>query len=574
MAYRCHAVKRISIYFFLSFSPIYTIGVKAVEIDIGGLSGSWDTTLTYGQLYRVQSRAANLIGISNGGTAFSVNGDDGNLNYSTGLISKTAKFTTEVDVAYKNFGVFFRGNGFKDYDADETSRTALSDDAKRLVESNLVLQDLYGWLEFDIGAMPGELRVGKQVISWGESTFIQNSINTINPVDVSKLRTPGAELRDALVPVGIAYGSLGVTDNVSLEAYYQYDWEQTVIDPAGSYFSTTDIASDGSVFAVGARFGGAVAAVTDLTFVDALHLSRAPNQEPGNGGEYGAALRLFLPELNGTELGFYHINYHSRLPIVNAISTGAVSLVGAQYFISYPDDIKLYGISFNTEVANTGVALQGEYSFREDVPLQVDLEEMLAAGLTLASQLGPAGTFGAGSTVPGSIERNVSQFQFTASKVFGPVFKANSALILSEFAITHIHNMPNKSSFRLEAPGTYVPSSGILTALGQPANEPLKSFPDSTSYGYRVVARLDYNNALFGSINLQPRIGWQHDVHGITPGPGGNFIEDRKSLNLGLRAVYQNQWEMDVSYTGFFGAGKQNLIRDRDFMAFNIKYSF
>ena len=71
-------------------------------------------------------------------------------------------------------------------------------------------------------------------MSWGESTFIQNSINVINPVDVSKLRVPGAELKEALTPVGIVSASLGVTDNVSVEAYWQYDYERILIDPTCS----------------------------------------------------------------------------------------------------------------------------------------------------------------------------------------------------------------------------------------------------------------------------------------------------------------------------------------------------
>lgn len=568
---------RLNVLLFTSFlANLASTTVSAVEIDYGGFHGSWDTTLTYGQLYRVSDRDSNLVGVHNGGTAFSVNGDDGNLNYNPGLISKTTKFTTEVDLAYKNMGLFFRGNGFRDHASDETRRTTLLPDAKRLVESNLVLQDLYGWMNFDIGKMPGEIRVGKQVISWGESTFIQNSINTINPFDVSKLRTPGAELRDALVPVGIAFGSLGITDDVSIEAYYQYDWEQTVIDPAGSYFSTNDFVGDAGIFAVGARFGGATGnIVSDTTFIDALALSRASNREPGNGGEYGVAVRLFLPNLNSTELGFYHINYHSRLPIVSAISNGpSATLTGAQYFVDYPDDIKLYGVSFNTEIGNTGIALQGEYSFREDAPLQIDLEEMLAAGLGGVSQLGPAGTFSSGDIVSGSIERNVSQFQFTATKVFGPVLKASSAVLASEFAITHIHNMPSKSSYRLESPGTYVPAVTTSATLGQPATESLSKYPDSTSWGYRVVGRLDYNNALFNSVNLQPRFAWQHDVSGITPGPGGPFLKGRKIITFGLRGVYLNQWEADISYTSYLGDSRQNLLHDRDFAAFNIKYSF
>ncbi len=40
----------------------------------------------------------------------------------------------------------------------------------------------------------------------------------------------------------------------------------------------------------------------------------------------------------------------------------------ANYFLEYPEDIKLYGVSFNTQLSGIGMALQGEYSYRDDVP--------------------------------------------------------------------------------------------------------------------------------------------------------------------------------------------------------------
>ncbi|MGH6634650.1 MAG: DUF1302 family protein [Gammaproteobacteria bacterium] len=41
-----------------------------------------------------------------------------------------------------------------------------------------------------------------------------------------------------------------------------------------------------------------------------------------------------------------------------------------------------------------------------------------------------------------------------------------------------------------------------------------------------------------------------------------------------MTATYQQQWEWDINYTNFFGAGRHNLLSDRDFVAFNLKYSF
>lgn len=580
--------------------------VQAVEFDWGEVSGSLDTTVSWGQNYRVSDRDPDLIGIANGGNAFSVNADDGNLNYDTGLISNALLFTSELEANYKNFGIFVRGSGFRDtlnYKG-ETERTPLDEQAIDLVGEDLRLLDAYLSASFRVGTLPAELRVGEQVVSWGESTFIQNGINVINPFDVSKLRVPGAELREALLPVGMIWGNLGLTRNLSVEAFYQYDYEMTDVEPPGSYFSTNDFVGDGGEN-VYLGFGAAPDYVTGPggTLVPnpspAVTVGRSTDQRPDEGGQFGVALRAYLPELNHSEFGLYFLNYHSRLPLVNAI-TGDAASVGpnypgsTSYFVSYPEDIQLFGASINTELGNTGIALQGEFSYKQDQPLQVDDIELLFA--TLGSQCaafgGPAtcpvpslaalasqnqlGFFGFDTVIPGFIERDVSQFQFTATKILGPLLKANQGLLLAEVGVTHVHGMPDKSDLRLNGPGTFISGNQALAFAHGPAAgqiEPADRFADATSWGYRLVARLEYNNAL-GPINLQPRIAWSHDVSGITPAPIVNFLEDRKAVTLGLKATYLQSWEADFSYTDFFGAGRYNLLNDRDFFSFTLKYAF
>jgi hypothetical protein len=569
---------------------VFVTSIQAAEFDYGDLYGSFDTTVSYGQAHRVQSRAHELIGDLNGGSAFSVNGDDGNLNYDSGLISNAMKITSELELRYKNFGAFIRGTGFRDLNSDDpgdTVRTPLSNRAIELTGKNVKLLDAYVWTSFDLGTRPLSLRVGNQVLSWGESTFIQNSINTINPVDVSKLRVPGAELKEALLPVGIVSGSAGLTDTLNVEAFYQYDYERVLIDPPGSYFSTNDFVGNGGKCAV-LGFGFApdyIIPSTGFSACDAgapFAAPRARDDQPEEGGQYGVALRWFSPFLNNTEFGLYFINYHSRLPVINAFQATAppapppFNASTAAYQIGYPEDINLYGISFNTELGTTGWALQGEYSYRHDAPLQIDDAELLFAALGVPlNQLGV--TFdGTGSLIQGFIRRDVSQFQMTASRVFGPMLKASQAIFVTEFAVTHVHDMPDKNDLRLEAPGTNLPGpflgldrTGALLLGVQPNDD----FADATSWGYRMVGRLDYNNVL-GAINLHPRIEWRHDVSGISPGPGGNFIEGNKAVTAGLGASYQNAWNADLSYTSFFGAGAQNLIYDRDFLSFSVNYSF
>ncbi len=72
--------------------------------------------------------------------------------------------------------------------------TPLSDDGMSNLNSfkGIALLDAYLYYSFDAGSVPIDLRLGRQVVSWGESTFIQNGINAINPVDVTALRRPGA----------------------------------------------------------------------------------------------------------------------------------------------------------------------------------------------------------------------------------------------------------------------------------------------------------------------------------------------------------------------------------------------
>ena len=73
---------------------------------------------------------------------------------------------------------------------------------------------------------------------------------------------------------------------------------------------------------------------------------------------------------------------------------------------------------------------------------------------------------------------------------------------------------------------------------------------------------------------VSPRIAFNHDVEGTTPGPGGNFLEGRKSGTLGVEANYLNKLVFDLSWTAFFGGGHFNQISDRDFASFTVKYSF
>ncbi len=165
----------------------------------------------------------------------------------------------------------------------------------------------------------------------------------------------------------------------------------------------------------------------------------------------------------------------------------------------------------------------------------------------------------------------------TMTKLFGPTFGANQFTMVGEAGITYVHGMPSKSKMRLESPGTYVTGNSAQAEpggvhAGKPA-ETTMPLPTPPPGATAMVAKLDFNDAI-GAVTLSPRIAWAHDVDGNSPAPGGNFIEGRKAITYGIGASYQSTWSADLSYTDYFGAGRYNLINDRDFVALNIKYSF
>ena len=672
----------------------------AIEFgDDGAFQGSLDTTISHGVTLRVADRDDNLTGI---------NSDDGDRNYDRGLVSNASKFTSELELGSGSFGVFARATGFLDFENQNGEREyiALTEEAKDRVGKDLELLDAYVTGAFDVGDTLADVRLGKHVLNWGESTFIQNGINVINPFDVSKLRTPGSELREGLEPVSLVSLAVAPTETLSLEGFYQLQWAGTEPDPSGTYFSTNDYGTPGGTRAffdlpganvsdMGGGFGpltpainADIAAAFAATIPGAcvptspgppptfagpacqsdfdpglLSVSRIPDREPSDSGQWGLALRFLAEDLNDTEFGVYFINHHSRLPFASAnfgtlqgyqvglataqavtadgsntiaaiagqatpavtsavteavtrqITAGVAAqvppgtpqavidqqvaaqlalpetqqqigaeirnqveaLVGnqvggvaqvlaidrygktANYYIEYPEDLRVFGVSFSTVLGTSGWALQGEYSFHPDAPLQREEQSLFTEGLSpliaalRQSPAAPALRSRLGGRLDGYIERDVSQVQVTATKVLGPILGSDGLAFITEAALTHVHGMPDRSQTPLDSPGT-----GDALA-------------DATSWGYRAAARLDYNNAI-GAARVSPYVQFQHDVSGNSPGPGGPFVDGRTVLTLGAGVNYLERWQAGLSYT--IHSGDKNYLSDRDFISASVKYSF
>jgi len=648
----------------------FTTPVMAFEFQHGELSGSFDTTVSLGALWRMEKPESSLISIANGGTSRDPNSDDGNLRYKRGeLVSTVLKATHDLELKYHNFGAFVRGSYF--YDPTIQAKGSLHSEARDTLGSDAEILDAYVRGNFKLGDRNLNLRLGKQVVSWGESTFIQNGINVLNPVNVSRLRAPGSELKEGFIPTMMAYASQDLTDNLSVEVALLTEWKKTKIDPVTSFFSTNDFVADGGNRAF-TGFGrrndlNAAMGVFPVSENGALWAPRSQDRDASNDGQYGIAFRYFAPELNNTEFGFFHANYHSRTPYIsgyrggvtsagtisnsltvdqqNALTaaglpvfstgnsactalnvpsfgalhnstnilalaaiTGSVSSATAlsalnatnaacaaaagragTYFVEYPEDIKLWGLSFNT-TGPAGIALQGEYSYRPNQPLQLPSADLLLAAVGLANQL--TSTDGAeaaavpyGTEISGYRRVKMHQVQMTGTKTFGPTFGAEQLIVVGEVGYTRL-DLP--SNLRFAAPGCHLPQEGSSTATSSGSTS-AGCFATEDSWGYRLVGRLDYPNAI-GAVTVSPRLAFSHDVSGRSP----TFNEGAKALTLGFGFNYRQNWQADIAYTAFFGGKKisgtdpgavpgvqaqtyashTNPMVDRDFLSISLSYSF
>ena len=119
-------------------------------------------------------------------------------------------------------------------------------------------------------------------------------MSVINPVDVSALRVPGSELREAFRPVGMAWASFDFSSNVSIEGFYEYEWEPIVVDPPGTYFSTNDFVGLGGEY-VFLQFAAFPDTGESPWFMDPpldipfMSVPRTDTQDAKDDGQYGLA---------------------------------------------------------------------------------------------------------------------------------------------------------------------------------------------------------------------------------------------------------------------------------------------
>lgn len=583
------------------------------QLDIGA---SWRLEDPTNRVYSASNRAGGL-----GSTTT----DDGALNYDKGdAFTTIIKGMHDIQLSKGNFGAFVRFKYWYDYELAKgdvahgnsnngyVPNTPLSDSGfeDNSKFSGISLLDAYVYGSFDLGETPVDIRLGRQVVSWGESTFIQGGMNSSNPFDVPALRRPGATLKEGILPVGMLYANVGLTENLSIEGFYQYEWEKTQVDGCGTYFSGADYAATGCNYIT-------VKTNDHDALAGGVYAEQQADLEPDDGGQYGLAARYYSEALNDTEFGIYYMNIHSRLPVLNAVRTavppafeqatgipaehspiivpfstpglGGLSVYNPAYNAEFPEDLKYYGVSFATNVG--GTALSGEISYKPDTPIQINGPDLLNATLsespifsfTERLQAGgsdPAGTNSYGQEVKGWDAFDVTQMQMTAIHFFENALGASRVTLIGEVGLILTDDIEDEelrygrnSSYGIGVLGAGDATCNYLLSIGKLQGDCKdEGFVTESAWGYRMKAVFDYADAIAG-ISLKPSIYFAHDVSGYSPEPGQQFHEGRKTVGLSLEASYLQSYTATIGYNNYSG-GSHNFAEDKDFISVNFGISY
>jgi hypothetical protein len=527
----------------------------AAEIDTGiaDLKLRWDNTVKYSTAARLAQRSDGLAKTAFGPTGVvgpnNINQDDGDNNFSRGIVSNRLDLLSELDASYGNFGARLSGAAWYDTvynrDTQNTSGTGnhapasdFTSETRQLMGRKGEVLDAFAWGRFDLGGAPATLRLGRHTLLWGESLFFgANGIaGGQAPLDLIKLLSvPNSQFKEIARPTGKLSGSVQVADGVTLGAYIGYEWEKTRLMPVGAYLSSSDAMGPGAE-----RINAGPTGVFE----------RQPDVEARNSGQGGVQLRWRADAID-TDIGFYAIRYHATTPsnLTTTLSGFPPALAASSYRWYYHEGVRAYGASFAKTV--DAWSLAGEASYRQNAPLS-------SSGQSVIPAIGVGAGYGNGDNPPYAVGETAHlQFSWIAS--LGPNFLARESSFVGEVAWnTRVKTTKNEQMLNPNA--------------------------DKSATAMRLVFSPTYRQALSG-VDLTPSIGLGYGW-GRSSAVGPGFAVDKGGdLNLGLGAVYLGGWYANLNYVHYLGkeaptldnasnAQFQQSLKDRNFVALSVRTSF
>ena len=563
-----------------------------------GFDVQWSLNTSFGTNLRTASADKSLVSFGNGGKS-GIGNDNGDLNFNN-FYSNTMKAVGDIEVRRDKFGVLVRAKAWYDfaglaevphgsYANGYVPNTKLSYSSFDALSkyTNAALLDAYAYANLNLGSeKPLNIRVGKQVVNWGESLFIAG-INQSNAFDVTAAHRPGTQVKEILLPLPQVYANLGLSKAVTVEGYYEFLWDKTILDGCGTYWSPSTLLNCSSGTVVGPGVFSDQQLYNGIPALGGLNMRMSVRElRPRDQGEYGMALRYRAAELD-TDFGLYYVNYHTRVPNVSAMlvpstipgSIWSMAIPGvsrpAQVVLDYSaEDIKVAAISSSSSVEGWTVLTELSHTF--GTPVQINGPDFLNG---IVGGIGPVGFLAArpnGSLIHGYNRKDKTQFQMSMINAFPRKFKAEQLTLIAEAGYQYWSGIgsPTNSTRYGRA---FVFSSGPVIAPGVCQTTPTlntnPSYCENEGYvtrnaiGYRILTELSYPN-VFKGVNVKPRLFWSHDVKGYSG--DATFSQGRMALSPGMRFERNNKYYVELTYSYSNHGAKYDEFHDRDFFSFVI----
>jgi hypothetical protein len=597
------------------------------------VKGSLITLITGGFSQRLREQNDQLIAAP-GTAGFATGFQDahvGDLNYNRGdLFALYVKGSHELLLTFPDKYKFFaRTAWLLDGKAGDTEFVRLSNPAHTQAAHDLRLYDLWGSKDFELFGRASRLRLGRQVINWGESLFIAGGINATSAIDLQRFTYPGVPLKEVVLPAEMVSWAVSPAKGVNVESYYQFRWNANRLVPVGTFFSTSDYIGEGKgtnwfslydpryaaihggvqvfnipslnfVTGTGTPIGQtitnplqaqAAAEANDFVFCAVVQIDPMTGQCPINygapyvagdltppvGKQFGISAH-YKPEGTAIDFGLYYEHFHEKEPYVRYVPTALGELGYGQQLV-YPAHHNLYGASMNVLLGKWAVG--SEISYRPKDPILVDPFSCV--------DLNPAFAGGANCHGNWSSWRDAHKWQWNTTwwRAVNPSDTdwyawlirhagAQASNIQGEFALIHYPGVSNH---------TYQ-GIGLLSDLSYDITQPSASGVDKnarhfgTGNSFGIVQYLDmtWDGTLIPGWQVIPNVTWLVGVAGDTPNENYTWFQGVISTTYALTLTQNLQkWSGALLYVTYRGGDPsilRNFYADRDWWGVSATYTF
>jgi len=537
---------------------------------------------------------SSLVGIAGNAVtpAAGRNGDDGNLNFDRGdPVASVLKGYLSLSYRWRDYGIEASGQAWYDYATADASHPwgnvqngyaagrPLSDDGAlaRSSFSGVILDNLYGYGHHQLTKVSVDWKLGWQALDWGKRLLVLGGLRDLNPQDFPASLRPGVDREhETRITFPAVFGRVGLSQATSLEAFYQLHFEPTALNTCGTYFSSLDFMAEGCDKAMFGNLSDRVAVATGI------YVKRTTTQDPSNSGQGGIALRHTVDSW-ATEFGLYATQFHSRAPFYSGTKsgreTGPLFLPGdpgdlnPSYFTEYPEDIRMFGATF--EKKWRGGLVLGEVTYRPNQPLQYNSYDVISAAVSRTAPTPLREK--ADAVAPGGVLRawerhEALQLQLGATGGLPNVLGSAGMSYGAELIYKLVPDLPQVSVMRFGRAEVFGqgPVNGVCPPPAAPVSCSSDGYVSQEAFGYRLRAGLKYPKVM-GEVDLIPSFVFGQDVWGWSG--DGMILEGRMLAAVSLQAMYASRWSVAVAWQPTWG-GTYNNSRDRSTAQAYVSYQF